>query len=127
MIVADTHAWVWWIGWRHRMSRRALRTLDEADEVGISVITCWEVALLVAKERLNLDRDVLLWITQALELPNVRLLDLSPAVAVASTRLDWLHDDPADRIIVATAIAHRVPLVSKDRRIRSFRPANAIW
>lgn len=127
MILADTHAWVWWIGWRHRMSRTAMRALDEAEEIGISVISCWEVALLVAKGRLDLDRDVLLWITQALEIPKVRLLDLSPAVAVASTRLEWVHEDPADRIIVATAMVHRVPVVSKDRRIRSFRPANTIW
>ncbi|MDP9361222.1 MAG: type II toxin-antitoxin system VapC family toxin [Acidobacteriota bacterium] len=109
------------------MSRTALRTLDEAEQIGISVISCWEVALLVAKGRLDLDRDVLLWVTQALEIPKVRLLDLSPAVAVASTRLEWIHDDPADRIIVATAMTHRAPLVSKDRRIRSFRPVKAIW
>jgi PIN domain nuclease of toxin-antitoxin system len=81
----------------------------------------------VAKGRLDLDRDVLLWITQALEIPKVRLLDLSPAVAVASTRLELTHDDPADRMIVATTMAHRVPVVSKDKRIRSFPPANAIW
>jgi len=101
--------------------------MDEAAEIGICAISCWEVALLVAKGRLELDRDVLLWITQALEMPKVRLLDLAPAVAVASTRLEWAHDDPADRMIVATAMAHRAPLVSKDKRIRSFRPANAIW
>lgn len=101
--------------------------MDDAEEIGICAISCWEVSLLVAKGRLELDRDVLLWITQALELPKVKLLDLSPAVAVASTRLEWAHDDPADRIIVATAMALRVPVVSKDKRIRSFRPVNAIW
>jgi PIN domain nuclease of toxin-antitoxin system len=127
VIVADTHAWVWWIGWRHRMSATALRTLDEADEIGVSMISCWEVALLVAKGRLDLDRDVLLWVTQALEIPKVKLLDLSPAVSIASTRLEWLHDDPADRIIVATAMAHRAPVVTKDRRIRSFRSVKSIW
>ena len=109
------------------MSPTALRTLDEADEIGISMISCWEVALLVAKGRLDLDRDVLLWVTQALEIPKVKLLDLSPAVSIASTRLEWLHDDPADRIIVATAMTHRAPLVSKDRRIRSFRSVKTIW
>jgi PIN domain nuclease of toxin-antitoxin system len=109
------------------MSPTALRTLDEADEIGISMISCWEVALLVAKGRLELDRDVSLWVTQALEIPKVKLLDLSPAIAIASTRLEWLHDDPADRIIVATAMTHRAPLVTKDRRIRSFRSVKSIW
>jgi PIN domain nuclease of toxin-antitoxin system len=109
------------------MSPTALRTLDDADEIGISKISCWEVALLVAKGRLDLDRDVLLWVTQALEMPKVKLLDLSPEVAIASTRLEWLHDDPADRIIVATAMAHRAAVVTKDRRIRSFRSVKSIW
>ncbi|MEA2163599.1 MAG: hypothetical protein QOK37_1726 [Thermoanaerobaculia bacterium] len=127
VIIADTHAWVWWIDWRHRMSRIALRTLDDAEQIGISVISCWEVALLVAKGRLDLDRDVSLWVAQALEIPKVTLLELSPAVAIASTRLEWLHDDPADRIIVATAMTHHAPLVSKDRRIRAFRSVKTIW
>ncbi len=127
MIVADTHAWVWWIDWRHRLSRRARETLDRAEEIGVSVISCWEVALLAAKGRLKLDRDVMLWIEQALELPAVRLLDLSPAIAVSSTLLEWEHEDPADRIILATAMAHRASVVSKDRRIRSFRAVNTIW
>ncbi|HUP50524.1 MAG TPA: type II toxin-antitoxin system VapC family toxin [Thermoanaerobaculia bacterium] len=127
MIVADTHAWVWWIDWRHRLSKKARAALDGADEIGVSVISCREVALLNMHGRLTLDRDVMVWITQALEVPQIRLLDLTPQIAVASTRLDWRNDDPADRLIVATAMAYRARIVSKDRRIRSLPLANAIW
>ena len=102
--------------------------LDAAEEIGVSVISCWEVAMLVAKRRLDLDRDVEKWVAQALALPTVRLLDLTPEIAIASTQFDdWSNNDPADRIIVATAIAHRARVVSKDKRIRSYRPAGAIW
>lgn len=127
MIVADTHAWVWWAGAQHLLSKPARRAL-ESETVGVSVISCWEVALLVRKGRLQLDRDVSIWIDQALALPAVRLLDLTPEIAIASTEMaDWSNEDPADRIIVATALAHRARVVSKDRRIRRYKPATAIW
>lgn len=128
MIVADTHAWVWWVGSRNLLSTAARKALNESTVIGVPAISCWEVAMLVAKKRLVLDRDVSLWIEEALALPEVRLLELTPEIAVASTRLgDWDNEDPADRMIVATALAHRARIVSKDRRIRSFRPALAIW
>ena|SRR5579859_5336008 len=128
MIVADTHAWVWWIGARRLLSRKALQAFEDADEVGVSVISCWEVGMLVAKRRLELDRDVETWIAQALAFPRVAVLDLTPQIAVGATKFDeWRDGDPADRIIVATAVTHRARLITKDRRIRSFAPADAIW
>lgn len=128
MIVADTHAWVWWVGARKLLSRPALRALDAEESIGVCAISCWEVAMLVAKGRLELDRDVANWIAQALALPTVQLLELTPEVAVESTRLaDWKHEDPADRMIVATALAHHARVVTKDRRISSYAPARALW
>lgn len=72
--------------------------------------------MLVSKERLVLDRDVGEWIQEALSLPGITLELLSPAVAVASTRLPGdIHTDPADRIIVATARHLGATLVTNDR------------
>ena len=128
MIIADTHAWVWWVGARRLLSRKALRAFDSADEIGVSVISCWEVVMLVAKRRLELDRDVETWIAQALALPRVGVLDLTPDVALAATKfVGWRDGDPADRIIVATAMAHRASVVTKDRRILAFSAAQSVW
>lgn len=128
MILLDTHAWVWWLSEAEKLSSRARRAIDAATEVGISAASCWELAMLVARQRLELDRDVLLWIQQALALPRVNLFPLSPEIAVASTRLEGgFHGDPMDRLIAATCLFYRARLVTKDDRLRRYRPLHTVW
>ena len=128
MIILDTHVWLWW--WsaeRKRLSPAVRKAIEAAEEIGIPAISCWEVAMLHLRGRIALDRDVRVWIAQSLREDRVRLLELTPDIAVGAARLRWDNRDPADRLIVATAMIHRAPVVSKDERIRSFQPANAIW
>lgn len=127
MIVLDTHAWIWWLADPDRLSARARQAIDHAGRVGISAISCWEVAMLVAKGRLELDRDVSLWLQQALAPPRCTLLPLTPEVAVASTRLDDGPGDPADRMILATALIERAPVVTRDRGLRRHHQVQTIW
>ena len=128
MIVLDTHAWVWWAAEPKRLSVRATRAIEESAEIGVSAVSAWEVAMLVAKERLTLDRDVLVWVRQALALPGIVLVPLSPEIAVASAALGAdFPGDPADRILAATAFRHRAPLVTRDRRLRSLPSLRTIW
>ncbi len=128
LIVLDTHAWVWWAAEPKRLSARAGRAIEDCDEIGVSAISAWEVAMLVAKGRLTLDRDVLVWVRQALALLGVVLVPLSPEIAVASAALGAdFPGDPADRIVVATALRHHAPLVTRDRRLRSVPSLKTIW
>jgi PIN domain nuclease of toxin-antitoxin system len=129
VIVLDTHAWVWWAAEApRRLSARARRAIADAPSVGVSAISAWEVAMLVAKGRLDLDRDVLVWIRQALALPRVTLLPLTPEVAVRSTRLgDRFPGDPADRILVATARELGAALVTKDAALRGVEGVRTVW
>ena len=84
--------------------------------------------MLVEHRRLDLDRPVLTWVKQAFALPRVTLLELTPERAVAAATLgDALHGDPADRMIVATAISVRAPIVTKDRVIRQCAAVRTIW
>jgi PIN domain nuclease of toxin-antitoxin system len=82
LILLDTHVWVWWAAEPKKLSARARKAVESIDEIGVSAISPWEVAMLVSKGRLELDRDVLLWIRQALALPKVSLVPLSPEIAV---------------------------------------------
>jgi PIN domain nuclease of toxin-antitoxin system len=129
LIVLDTHAWVWWALEPKRLSRRARETIDEAETVGVCAISCWEVALLVLRGRLELDLDLRTWIARALALEGVETLPLHPDAAIDAALLpeQGFHRDPVDRIVFATARRLGAPLVTKDRRIRSFYRAATVW
>ncbi len=85
------------------------------------MISCWEVTKLFELKRLHCDMDVFDWINQALRYPGIQLLELSPRIAVESTRLPGeFHRDPADQLIVATARVHDCPLLTLDRKILEY-------
>lgn len=128
MIVLDTHAWIWWVAEPEKLSARAHHAIDAAEALGVCAISCWEVAMLVARRRLEFDRDVLLWIRQALVVPRVTLLPLTPEVCVASVLLARKSPaDPADRMIAAAALEHRASIVTKDSRLRSMPQIETVW
>lgn len=84
--------------------------------------------MLVAKRRIRIDRPVEHWVDIALSIPKIRLAALEPAIAVRSTRLPGpLHPDPADRIIIATALERAAPVVTPDERIRSYPHVQSTW
>jgi len=127
MIVLDTHAWIWWTSSPGKLSRRARAAIDAGGDLLVPAISCWEVAMLVAKKRLELDRDVLVWIRQALAQARVEIAPLVPEIAVQSAALGEFQGDPADRLIVATALHHRAVVLSKDERIRTCELIDVVW
>ncbi len=83
--------------------------------------------MLVEKERLILSMPVDRWMRLALGYPGITLLPLEPQIAIESTRLPPpFHNDPADRIIVATARIHQCPLLTVDRKIRNYAHVQAL-
>jgi PIN domain nuclease of toxin-antitoxin system len=123
MIVLDTHIWIWWVHDDPSLPPpyKAYIQAREADGLGISAISCWEVAKLVEYSRLSLPIPIGDWLDQALAYPGIRLLELTPLIAVNSTQLPGtFHRDPADQMIVATARVYNCPLVTLDRRILSY-------
>jgi PIN domain nuclease of toxin-antitoxin system len=128
LIVLDTHAWLWWVSDPEKLSRAASRRIAAADAIGVAAVSCFEVAAAVAKGRIGLDRDTLEWIEQALALPKVELLSLTPAVAVKATQLGRsFPGDPADRLIVASALLASASLITKDEKIRAYPAVDAVW
>jgi PIN domain nuclease of toxin-antitoxin system len=126
--VLDTHAWLWWVSDPSRLSRAAHRRIRAATQIGISAISCLEVATAVTKGRITLDRAVLDWLEQALSLPKVELIPLTPLIAVKATQLgNDFPGDPADRVIAATSIVESAPLVTKDSRVHASGAVAVIW
>lgn len=123
MIVLDTHIWVWWVHGDERLTTTQAEVIaaNETDVIGISAISCWEVAKLVEYGRLELPCPLSEWFEQALGYPGVCLLALTPEIAVESTRLPGrFHRDPADQIIVATARIHGCALVTSDANLLKY-------
>lgn len=129
MVVLDTHAWFWWVSGVRRLSDPAHAAIEGADAIGIASISCWELGMLAEKRRIDFEHGVSTWIRQALSLPGVTAIPLEPKTAVEAALLDRevLGDDPADRLIYATARSRGAPLVTRDRRLRDFDPRGTIW
>jgi len=128
VIILDTHAWIWWTTDSSNLSENASKAIKNASRIGIPAICCWEIAMLAAKKRIGLSMDVQVWIDLALQKNKVQVIPLSPEIAVLSSRLPGeFHGDPADRLIVATSLALKAPLVSKDCKISSCGFVRTIW
>lgn len=130
LVLLDTHVWVWLLNGSERLGPKARKAIQRslADEaVLVSAISPWEVAMLVSKGRLVLDRDVGEWVQVALSLPGFRLEPVSPEVAVASTRLPGkIHSDPADRLIAATTRHLGSTLITADQLLLDYGKAGHI-
>lgn len=124
IVLLDTHAWVWLLNGDPRIGRKARNAIERSlseEAVLLSVISPWEVAMLVSKGRLALDRDVGEWVHAAVDLAGIRIEPISPEIAVASTRLPGsMHADPADRMIVATARHLGAVLVTDDQLLLDY-------
>jgi PIN domain nuclease of toxin-antitoxin system len=129
MIILDTHIWVKWVLDESQLPSVFCDKIreHETDGLGVSVISCWEVAKLIEVKRLSFEIDVDDWINQALSYPGIQLIEFSPRIAIESTQLPGeFHRDPADQIIVATARIHDCPLLTMDKKILDYKHVKLI-
>jgi PIN domain nuclease of toxin-antitoxin system len=113
--VFDTHVWI--------RASAGDPQLGELRNFHGTVIV-WEVAMLASKGRIDLQPDADRWIRENLQ-PPVRLEPLHPEISLESCRLEDFHGDPADRLIVATALVLGVPLITADRQIINWNEHHA--
>jgi PIN domain nuclease of toxin-antitoxin system len=123
MILLDTHIWIWFVDESNQLTQQHKQVIEHhrADGLAVSAISCWEVAKLVEYNRLNLACPIEEWMEVATTLPDVQLIELTPQIAIASTKLPGnFHRDPADQIIVATAQIYNLELLTIDERILKY-------
>ncbi len=129
LILLDTHAWIWWIDGSTELSQRARDAIDAGTRdgsVAVSAISCWEIAMLVHKGRLELATPAADWIARCEALPFFEVIPVDSRIAVGAAELPAKHEDAADRVIVATAFHLGAPVVTKDRRLAAY-DVRAIW
>ncbi len=121
MIVLDSHVWFWWINREHsRLAPHLLEEIEKADRVGVSPVSCFELALAYRRGRLALQIPPAEWFPRALTGSGVELLPLTPDIAVRAVGLSDIHRDPFDRIIIATALELDGRLASVDGHFDSY-------
>jgi PIN domain nuclease of toxin-antitoxin system len=119
----DTHIYVWWRIGSGKLSREQALALDHAeasgDPVGLSSISIWEMSMLLARGRLELNQiPAHVWLRQVENDPGLKIFPMDADVCTESANLPTgFHRDPADRIIVATARVHGLRLLTADERI----------
>jgi PIN domain nuclease of toxin-antitoxin system len=120
-LVLDTHAWVWWVSKPEKLSRKQRSAIDRARSSGgntllLSIISGWEVALLFRAGRLRFPVQLEAWLEQAMSIPGIVIAPLTIPIIAGAARLTSLRD-PADMLVVATALHYGAPLLSSDARI----------
>lgn len=129
-LLLDTHIWLWLVeGDETRLTRRAWRLLDRCaaeSHLVVSDISYWEVAVKSARGKLPLTTDAALWLQRAEEAPGIRFQPITRQILLRSTLLAGAaHNDPADRMLMATAQLLGIPLVTADRLIIAYAKAHA--
>ena len=131
MIVLDTHAWVWWLTVPERLSRKTQRLIERnlaESNLRISSISVWEIAMLVARGRLSFAIDFPSWLNEATSVSGTKFHPVDNSVAYQAVNLPGnFHADPADRMIVATALALDAALISGDQKIQDYSYVKVVW
>lgn len=132
MIVLDTHALIWWINDPQKLSQKARKAIDEErhkeGSLLVSSISTLEIYRLVKNGKLQLLNDFDSWLERIESLPEIRFIPVDNKIAISSINLsDFQHKDPADRIIIATALSLGAKLVTSDNKIVSYKHIQAIW
>jgi PIN domain nuclease of toxin-antitoxin system len=124
-ILLDTHVWIWWLLGSDQLPRKERVELDRLASRGalrVAAVSLWETQMLCAKNRLTLNRPFDIWIREAAAADVVQILPLDVEVVIAFDGLPAsFHGDPADRLIVSTSRAHKLPLATHDGAIRKSR------
>ena len=131
MIVLDTQTLVWWTTKPEFLSKRALRKIEAEAKKGkllISSISILEIYLLVKKKKIGFSVDIDTWLATIEKSSDFEFIPVNNRIAAKSVTLpEPFHNDPADRIIVATARESGAALITSDARIRKYPHVQSVW
>lgn len=129
MIVLDTHALLWWALDPEQLSGAAKAAVATMEQQGgyASSISIWELGIKVRRGQLELPITIDEFARRVQGGGAVELLEVDTTIWLRTLGLDWSHRDPADRVIVATALLKGVPVLTKDRVLHAFGDVECVW
>ncbi len=117
-LLLDTHIWIWSVAEKAKLRQRVLKVLaNPANELWLSPISVWELAILVDKGRISLDRGFNEWVDRAFQATPLKEAPLTLDVALATREVHLPHRDPADAFLAATAKVFGLTLITSDARL----------
>lgn len=123
----DTHAFLWFIGGDNRLSPVAKQLITNIDnEVCLSIVSLWEIALKVSLQKLTLQQPFETLIPTQLAANEIEIISIDMETLTQLVTLPFHHRDPFDRLLIAQAITKKLPLISKDAAFASY-PVERIW
>ncbi len=125
-VVLDTSALLYWTLAPDRLTPRAKKDINGANNVEVLSVSLWEIALKHRNGALELPGTIEEYQKRLLTVERLHIRSLDASLAVAGALLDWTHRDPADRWITALAMHREAPLITSDRTIRDYY-SRAVW
>ncbi len=127
IIVLDTHIWFWWINLEFdRFPLQWKEKIETASKVGVSPVSCFEIALAQKRGRLELPCETEKWLEEALTPSGISLFPITPKIVSCAVNLSPIHKDPFDRIIIATALLYKAKLASIDGLFSQYLELNDV-
>ena len=131
MILLDTSTLIWWTTALEKLSKKARDVIEKEIKEGVffvSSISIWEIYLLVKKEKEGFSVDIDTWLEKVGSSPYINFIPVDNKIAAKSVMLpDFSNKDPADRMIVATALINGATLVTSDKRILNYPHVQSVW
>jgi PIN domain nuclease of toxin-antitoxin system len=123
----DTCALIWLVNGDSALGADARKAIRTAWMVSVSSVTAWELGLKLAKGKLEIEEPLDSWWRGAIAQHNLTDLPLDSQSAIRATHLPPLHGDPADRLLIATALEHDLTVLTPDPLIRKYPGLRTIW
>lgn len=128
MILLDTCTLLWLVSDQKKLSEHAIQIIRESiGTIFVSAITAFEIGVKCGKGLLKLPSPPSVWFEEALELHGLVEIPVSSRIALLSCELPAIHKDPVDRMLISTAIEHRLRLITPDTVIDQYPQHVAEW
>lgn len=126
-LLLDTHVWIWLVTDMPRMSEQAFEALErgaERNALAVSEASFWEIAVKASKGKLDVPPNAREWLKRASRMPGLGVIQIDREVMVHSAELDIAVRDPADRMLIATALRYDLTLATADTSLIKYANDN---
>ena len=128
MVLLDTCTLLWLASDLSKLSETAkTHIVGNRGLVFVSAISAFEIGIKCKKKKLRLKLDPKAWFLRALATHGLQGIPVNSRIAVIATELPMIHNDPMDRIIIATAMDVNLSILTPDRQLSKYSSVKTLW